>query len=267
MSAVLLAAAVAFVPTSASTVSVAYAGSLVATMEGPLAHALFERTGVHFAGEAKGSRALANLIRAGLRHPDVFISADHALMTGLTPTCVIFGSTRMVLAYSQKSPRARLFAAAGKGNVSLLALLTAPGVRVGRTDPRLDPKGARTIRAIQLLGKHEDRPALARALLANAQEFPEEDLAVRVETGELDAAFFYSTETRPLGLHRVELPAGTNLSGEIAYAIAVLPHAAHPTAAALFLNFLLNGDGKRILEAAGVRYFAHPRVFKGKQSA
>ncbi|HET9393342.1 MAG TPA: substrate-binding domain-containing protein [Candidatus Rubrimentiphilum sp.] len=267
MNAVLLAAAVAFVPSSASTVSVAYAGSLVATMEGPVAHALLERTGIHFSGEAKGSRALANLIRAGLRHPDVFISADPALLKGLAPTYVVFGSARMVIAYSDKSPQASLFAAAGKGNASLLALLTAPGVRVGRTDPQLDPKGARTIRAIGLLGKHEGRAALANTLLANAQVFPEEDLAVRVETGELDAAFFYSTETGPLKLHTIELPGAANLSDEITYAVAVLPHAAHPAAAAAFMNFLLNGDGKTVLEAAGVRYFAHPRVFKGKQSA
>ena len=266
MSAVLLAAAVAFVPTSASTVSVAYAGSLVATMEGPVARALLERTGVHFIGEAKGSRALANLIRAGLRHPDVFISADPSLLTGLAPSYAVFGSARMVIAYSEKSPRARLFAGAAKGNVSLLALLTAPGVRVGRTDPRLDPKGARTIRSIQLLGKHEGQAALARTLLANAQEFPEEDLAVRVETGELDAAFFYSTETAPLRLPTIELPASSNLASEITYAIAVLPPAAHSAAAATFVDFLLHGQGKQILEAAGVRFFAHPHVFKGKQS-
>jgi molybdate/tungstate transport system substrate-binding protein len=226
-----------------------------------------ERTGVHFAGEAKGSRALANLIRAGLRRPDVFISADPTLMTGLAPTYEVFGSARMVIAYSEKSARGRLFAGAGSAKTSLLALLTAPGVRVGRTDPRLDPKGARTIRAIQLLGKHEGRLALARGLLAAAQEFPEEDLAVRVETGELDAAFFYSTETGPLGLRTIELPAAANLSGEIAYAIAILPQPAHPAAAATFVDFVLHGEGKRILEAAGVRFFAHARIFKGKPSA
>ncbi len=267
MSAVLLAAAVAFVPTSASTVSVAYAGSLVATMEGPVARALLARAGVHFIGEAKGSRTLANLIRADLREPDVFISADPSLLTGLAPSYTVFGSARMVIAYSQKSPRARLFANAAKGNVSLLAVLTAPGVRVGRTDPRLDPKGARTIRAIELLAKHDGHPGLGRMLLANAQEFPEEDLAVRVETGELDAAFFYSTETARLGLRTLELPSYANLSGEITYAVAVLPHAAHPAAARTFVDFLLHGQGKDILEAAGVRFFVHPRIVTGKPSA
>jgi molybdate/tungstate transport system substrate-binding protein len=267
MSAVLLAAAVAFVPTSASTVSVAYAGSLVAAMEGPVAHVLLQRTGIRFIGEAKGSRTLANLIRAGLRQPDVFVTADPSLLVGLAPSYAVFGSARMVIAYSTRSPHARLFDDAAKGNVSLLAALTAPGVRIGRTDPRLDPKGARTIRAIQLLAQHDGHAVLARTLLANAQAFPEEDLAVRVETGELDAAFFYSTETARLGLRTLELPSYANLSGEIAYAVAVLPHAAHPSAATTFVAFLLYGQGKSILEAAGVRFFAHPRFFKGRQPA
>ncbi len=265
MSAVLLAAAVAFVPTSGSTVSVAYAGSLVAAMEGPAARTLLERTGLHFVGEAKGSRALANLIRAGLRDPDVFISAQPSLLADLAPSYTVFGSARMVVAYSQKSPNARLFANAARGKLSVLAALTAPGVRVGRTDPLLDPKGARTIRAIRLLGKRQ--PAKARALLLHSQEFPEEDLAVRVEAGELDAAFFYSTETARPGLLTLELPDGANLAGEITFAIAVLPHAAHPLAARSFVDFILHGDGKRILEAAGVQFFAHPRILKGKQSA
>ena len=267
MSAVLLAAAVALVPTSASTVSVAYAGSLVAAMEGPVARAFLKRTGIHFLGEAKGSRALANLIRAGLRDPDIFISAEPSLLADLAPTYTVFGSARMVVGYSQKSTHARFFRDAAKGKVPLLALLAAPGLRIGRTDPRLDPKGARTIRAIQLLGKHAGQPALARALLLHSEEFPEEDLAVRVETGELDAAFFYSTETGRLGLGTLELPGDANLSGEIAYGIAVLPGAAHPPAAARFMDFLLHGDGKNILEAAGLRFFTHPRVFKGKHAA
>src|SRR5438067_1817385 len=83
-----------------------------------------------------------------------------------------------------------------------------------------------TVRSIQLLGKHDGRPALVRTLLANAQEFPEEDLAVRVQTGELDAAFFYSTETAPLGLRTLELPRDASLAGEITYAVAMLPRAA-----------------------------------------
>lgn len=261
--AVLLAAAIALIPASAPTVSVAYAASLVAPMEGAIARALLARTGVRFAGEAKGSRALANLIRAGLRTPDVFISAEPKLLAGLAPSYTIFGSARMVIGYSAKSPHAALFSQAARGRISLLKALLSPGVRLGRTDPRLDPKGARTIRAAQLLGRHFHDAGAAQQLLRNSPQFPEEDLTVRVETGELDAGFFYSIETKPLGLSVIELPADANLANEIAFAVAILPKAAHPQAARTFVDFLLHGQGKTILEDAGLRYYARPRTVAG----
>lgn len=243
-----------------STVSVLYAGSLVATMEGPVKDALRTRYGLQLAGEAKGSRALANLILAGLRTPDVFISADAALISKLDEqhlvrSCVVFGSARMVIAYSEKSPRHALFEQAAAGKISILDVLANPSVRVGRTDPQLDPKGARTLTVLQLLGKHYRDPKKALAVERKAETFPEEDLAVRVESGEVDAGFFYSTETPGRDLRTLELPADANLSRDITYALAILKDAPHPQAAQIFARFLLTGAGKAILERAGVRYF------------
>jgi len=263
-----LAAILVLVPTSDGTVSVVYAGSLVRVMEGPLASSLRSQTGLQFSGEAKGSKALAHLIVAGLRTPDVFISADSKLLDGLMGRGEqsfisgyrIFGSARMVVAYSIRSPHRDLFERAARGEASILDVLANPNVRVGRTDPQLDPKGVRTVRVLQLLGKHFHRPAEANAVLAKAEVFPEEDLAVRVESGELDAGFFYSTETSGRGLRALELPSDSNLSREIAYAIAVLRHAPHPRAAKVFVDFVLVGGGKPVLEQAGVSYFSNPRV-------
>jgi molybdate/tungstate transport system substrate-binding protein len=271
--AVLAATMLAFLPTfvgrparsavPAGTVQVAYAGSLVATMEGPMKAALRERTGLNLSGEAKGSRALANLISAGLRSPDVFISADPALIAKLKAlrlvrSSVVFGSARMVVAYSAKSPHRALFERVAAGKASILDVLGDPGVRVGRTDPQLDPKGARTIRALQLLGGHFRDAAKAQAIEAKAETFPEEDLAVRVESGEVDAGFFYSTEIPGRSLQAVELPSDANLSHDIAYALAVMQHAPNPRGAETFARFVLNGTGKAILEKAGVRYFTQP---------
>lgn len=249
----------------AEPVQVAYAGSLVATMEGPLRAALYRDTGLQFAGEAKGSRALANLIAAGLRFPDVFISADAALLKRLQRMhllrgYVVFGSARMVIAYSDKSPHRALLQQAAAGKASLLQVLAEPALRVGSTDPQLDPKGARTLRAIELLGRHFHDMAKARTIAAKVETFPEEDLAVRVESGELDAGFFYSTETPGRQLRTIELPADANLSNDIAYAMAVMRNAPHPSAARRFALFLLEGAGKTVLQRAGVRYFTSPRV-------
>jgi molybdate/tungstate transport system substrate-binding protein len=262
-----LAAMLSVIPASGGTVSVAYAGSLISVMEGPLAEALRAQTGVQFAGEAKGSKALAHLIAAGLRTPDVFISADPKLLDGLASGndpfiagYAVFGSARMVIAYSKSSPQRQLFEEAQRGTRSILDVLADPQVRVGRTDPQLDPKGARTVRVVHLLGMHFHRQDEADRLLAKAQVFPEEDLAVRVESGEIDAGFFYSTETPGRGFQSLELPGDTNLSQEISYAIAPLRHAAHPAAAKVFVDFVLTGGGKAVLEQAGVSYFAHPRI-------
>lgn len=258
--ALLAAAMLAVVPSSGGTVSVVYAGSLVRAMEGPVASSLRTATGLRFEGEAKGSKALANLIKAGLRTPDVFISADPSLMKGLCRRYFIFGSARMVVGYSPKSKERRLFEEAARGKISILAVLANPAVSVGRTDPQLDPKGERTIQAVTLLGEHDRQPKLARDVLKKAGVFPEEDLGVRVESGEIDAGFFYSTEIPGRGLRTVELPAPSNLSGKIEYAVAQMPNAPHPQAAATFLRFVLNGAGKNALEQAGLRYFTHPIV-------
>lgn len=264
---VVLTMMLAAVPASGGTVSVAYAGSLVRVMEGPLTTALRAQTGLRFAGEGKGSKALAHLIEAGLRSPDVFISADPKLLDELMPGrkasisgYAIFGSARMVIAYSETSPHRSLFEDVERGKRSILDVLADPHVRVGRTDPQLDPKGVRTVRVLSLLGAHYHHPDRARQILAKAEVFPEEDLAVRVESGEEDAGFFYSTETPGRGLRVVELPADTNLSHQISYAIARLQNAPHPPAAKLFVDFVLSGGGKSVLEQAGVSYFAQPRI-------
>jgi molybdate/tungstate transport system substrate-binding protein len=269
-SALLAAVIVGLLPTFGAAadmgaVSVAYAGSLVATMEGPLKTALREKTGLRFAGEAKGSRALANLISAGLRTPDVFISADPTLAAKLDARHLVqgyvtFGSARMVLAYSKKSAHRALFERAASGKISILDVLDEAAVRVGRTDPLLDPKGARTVRVLRLLGQHFRDPTQAADVLRKAEAFPEEDLAVRVESGEVDAGFFYSTEIPGRDLSAIELPSDANLSHDITYALAVMKNAPHARAARVFAQFTLAGAGKAILEKAGVRYFAHPRI-------
>jgi molybdate/tungstate transport system substrate-binding protein len=166
----------------------------------------------------------------------------------------------MVVAYSDKSPHRALFERAAHGKTSILQVLANPAVRVGRTDPQLDPKGARTLRVLRLLGAHFHDPASARAIVAKSQTFPEEDLAVRVESGELDAGFFYSTEIPGRNLRTVELPNDANLSHDIVYALAVMSAAPHPQAARAFAAFVLRGAGKAILQKAGVRYFPHPRT-------
>ncbi|MDQ6823056.1 MAG: substrate-binding domain-containing protein, partial [Candidatus Eremiobacteraeota bacterium] len=143
---------------------------------------------------------------------------------------------------------------------SLLALLRDPAVKIGRTDPALDPKGSRTLRVLDLIARHYRHRGTAEDIAAREGVFPEEDLLVRVETGELDGGFFYSTETTGKRLRVLELPADANLSKDIVYGAAILREAPNPAAARAFLAFILRGEGRRILERAGLRYFSVPRV-------
>jgi molybdate/tungstate transport system substrate-binding protein len=236
------------------TVSVLYAGSLLTPMEGPIAQAL-ARGGITFQGEGRGSQEIANFIMAGLRKPDVIILVDPAILARLTRAGYIEQSWslgRASLGVALPSAHRLWF---DEENVALgNQLLDAAGARIARTDPRLDPKGRYTIEAMRLLLG----PKGERELLGDdenpAQIFPEEDLLVRLETGEADFAFVYSTEARARHLAFIPLPGAASMSDKIRYSIAIMKSAPHPAAARAFVQFILSGPGRPILEAAGLAY-------------
>lgn len=241
------------------SVSVLYAGSLVTPMEGPIAKALLDGQGITFSGESGGSDKLANFIRDGLRSPDIFISADKKLVDslaarGLVASSITFGSGTMVLGYSPASSKRSLFDAVAAGKASLLTALETPGLKIARTDPLLDPKGRRTITAMNYLTD----PATAAKILGPdenpAQIYPEESLLARLETGEADVGFLYSTEAIARHIPSIPLPGKASLSGEITYTLAVMKSAPHPQAAQAFADFILHGNGRTILQSAGVTY-------------
>ncbi len=240
-------------------VSVLYAGSLVGPMEGPV-RASLRGQGIDLRGEPGGSRKLANLIAGGLARPDVFISVDPRLVAGLgerVASSTTFASTSIGIGWSDRSRYASAFAAAS-GPAALLDALQLPGIRIGRTDPRLDPKGDYTLEAMRLLAGE----ALASKILGDdqntAQIFPEEDLLARIEIGEQDVGFFYRTEAVARQLHFRALPGKASLRDRITFTIAILRDAPHPDAATRFVNYILHGEGKTILQHAGLDYRAQP---------
>ncbi len=232
-----------------SDVVVAYAGSLVTPMEGPIATDLSNSAGLHLVGEGRGSKALEHLIESGLRKPDVFIGADASLVDtleklGLVESRATFASASMVLGYSAKSAHRGLFESAASGKTPLGSVLRTPGLAIGRTDPALDPKGERTLRSLGIMKLPPDLGAI----------YPEEDLLARLEIGTLDAAFLYSTESIARHIPAIPLPGSASLSGEITYTLAVMKAAPHPQAALTFARYIEAGSGRRIFEAAGLHY-------------
>lgn len=205
------------------TVNVAYAGSLVTLMEHTLGPAFTRATGYTFQGRGAGSTALANQIKSKLIAPDVFISASPAaykpLQGGANGNIVrwyaSFATTSMVIGYSPKSQFAAQLQAAASGKTPWYSVLQTPGLRLGRTDPKLDPKGVNTLYTLQLAEQYYSQPGLAQTLTGGAENpaqiFPEEELVARLTAGQLDAGFFYRNEVKDAGLPSISLPPQINL--------------------------------------------------------
>jgi len=241
---------------SPQPVSVLYAGSLVTPMEGPVRLALAAQ-GIDFLGQGGGSKALAHLISAGIKNPDVFISVNPKLVTGLgakVSKAYAFAGTSLGIGWSDKSKFASSFERAAGKKSALLAALSVRGLVIGRTDPKLDPKGAYTTQAMTILAGSSGERRILGADENPAQTFQEEDLLTRVDTGQADVGFFYKTEAVARGLHFIALPGAAAMSDKITYTLAVMKNAPHPTAANAFAQFILNGRGKSILEKAGLQY-------------
>lgn len=241
-------------------VTVLYAGSLVTPMEGPVKAALRER-GIDFQGEPGGSKALANLIASGVRSPDVFIYVDPKLVVKFrdkVATATSFATTTLGIAWAPGSKQASLFESVAAGKIPLERALATPGLRIGRTDPQLDPKGSFTVAATTAwLGAQRERAILGPDENP-AQIFPEQDLLARVDTGEADVGFFYRTEAVARGYRFIQLPGETRFSNGITYTLAIMKDAKDPQDAKAFADFILTGPGRAILERAGLTYQEQP---------
>src|ERR1700680_2127007 len=195
-------------PTTApkSKVSVAYAGSLVNLMEKKVGPAFTQASGYPYQGEGKGSSARSTEIKGKLSFPDIFISASPAVNTTLMGAAngnyvswyAPFIRSSLVIGYSSTSKFAADFQAVAGGSKSWYQVLEQPGIRIGRIDPALDPKGVRTIIMTELAEKYYNQPGLSTKILGAAnntsQIFPEEELVARLTSGQLDAGFFYLSE-------------------------------------------------------------------------
>jgi molybdate/tungstate transport system substrate-binding protein len=244
-------------PCFAATVNVLYAGSLVNLMEHSLGPAFEKATGQQFRGYSGGSRLLANQIKGRLRAADVFVSANPALNVDLMGQAngnrlawyVTFAESPLVIGCSRGSRFAAQF-----NSRPWYQVLAQPGIRIGRTDPNLDPKGALTLKLMQSAETFYRMPGLARRVLGSpdnaAQVFPEEALVGRLQSGQLDCGFFYSTETANAGIPAFTLPEG--ITPKAVYTVAVLQDAPHRKAADEFAGFLLGAAGRKILSAHGL---------------
>ncbi|HVC62863.1 MAG TPA: extracellular solute-binding protein [Acetobacteraceae bacterium] len=241
----------------AGTVNVLYAGSLVNLMEHSVGPAFDKADGGHFQGFAGGSGLLANQIKGKLRRGDVFISAVPNVNNHLSGTTngnwvswyVTFAQSPLVIGYNPSSS----FAADLKRK-PWYKVLQEPGIRIGRTDPKLDPKGKLTVAMLEKAAQVYKVPDLSQKILGAAgnpaQVFPEENLVGRLQSGQLDVGFFYSTETADLKIPAITLSPETTLSAH--YTATVLRDAPNPHGADRFLVFLLGPKGRQLMQQHGL---------------
>ncbi|MGH2831168.1 MAG: substrate-binding domain-containing protein, partial [Solirubrobacteraceae bacterium] len=233
-------------------VSVLYAGSLVAYMEDDFGPAFQKADGYGFEGFGGGSTELASEIKGKVRQGDVFISAsaktDRSLAGAANGGWVSWYSTFMAspleLAYNQQSK----FGAELRHGVPWYEVLTQPGIRVGRTDPVLDPKGVLTVEALNTASRKLHDPALAKAS-SSFEVFPEASLVGRLQAGQLDAGFFYAVEAKTAKLPTVSLAPVYKYAD---YTLTILNHPQNPTGAAALVRYLLNVERAYTLKRNGL---------------
>ncbi|TDY21646.1 molybdate/tungstate transport system substrate-binding protein [Paraburkholderia sp. BL6665CI2N2] len=240
-----------------NTVNVLYAGSLVNLMERSIGPAFEKATGQHFRGYAAGSNKIANEIKGKLRRGDVFISASPKVNDGLTGAAngdhvtwyVNFAESPLMIGYNPQSRFAPQFRSKRWDQV-----LQEPGIRIGRTDPKLDPKGAFTVEMVTRAAALYHQPDLVEKTLGAAenpeQVLPEETLVGRLQSGQLDAGFFYSTETSDLKIPAIR-PA-PELQAKASYTLTILSGAPNREGASSFVDFLLSTQGRALLKQHGV---------------
>jgi molybdate/tungstate transport system substrate-binding protein len=216
------------------TVNVLYAGSLGAVMENGIGPAFTKATGYGYEGEAQGSMGAARLIRDHMRRPDVFVSSDPAINQNVlmgpqngnhVTWFMLLASSQLVLAYNPKSKCADKFKAVEEGHIPWYEVLETPGVRFGRGDPSIDPKGYRTLFLFHLAADYYHRPEIPGLLgeaMNPAQVFPEVVLLARVESGDFDAGIFYKHEVVARKMPFISLPSEINM-GDPAFAARYAP--------------------------------------------
>jgi molybdate/tungstate transport system substrate-binding protein len=185
-----------------------------------------------------------------------------------------------VIGYNPSGKFAADFKAVASGSKTWYQVLEEPGIRTGRTDPALDPKGVRTIIMTELAQTYYNQPGLSSKILGapnnTSQIFPEEELVARLTSGQLDAGFFYLNEAVDASIPYVTLPVQINMGdpslnsdyakatytdpktgavtkgSAIVYTITILNTSKNKAGAIAFVQFLLSPQGQAFFTNDGL---------------
>jgi molybdate/tungstate transport system substrate-binding protein len=128
-----------------------------------------------------------------------------------------------VVAYNPKSKYASDFKAYADGSKplkGLFTLLQTPGLKLGRTDPNIDPQGRDFIYMLELAQMHYHLPkdTVSKILGTSdygtsnsSQIYAESSLDSTLQSGQLDASSAFITQAVELRLPYIKLPSAINL--------------------------------------------------------
>jgi molybdate/tungstate transport system substrate-binding protein len=209
------------------TVSLADASSLSYLNDHVVSPAFTAADGYTLSTQANASGTLEAAIAAHEITPNVFEAVGGDNITPLEPAFtkwyVQYAGTAMVLAYNPNSKYASQFNAIKNGTKplsSLFTLLETSGLKLGRTDPNIDPQGRDFIFMLQLAQKYYNLPSdtVAKILgtsdsgsASSSEIYAESSLDSTLQSGQLDAASAFVTQAVELHLDYIPLPVQINL--------------------------------------------------------
>jgi molybdate/tungstate transport system substrate-binding protein len=166
---------------------------------------------------------------------------------------ISFASANVVLGYNANSK----FAADIRSKPWYEAI-TEPGLKLGFTDPATDPKGKLVAKALSDTAKSMNLPALTAIENDKSDVYPEETLVARLQSGQLDAAFFYTAEAVPAKIPTVPLTGVTDLKAT--YTISTLKGAPNEAGADAFVAYMLGASAQTVLKEDGFDLISPPKV-------
>jgi molybdate/tungstate transport system substrate-binding protein len=224
-------------------VQILYAGSLANLMEKDIGPAFAGATGAQYEGTGAGSTALVTEIKGKVKQADVFISASTDANTGLMGAAngdwedwyATFATAPLVIGYNPNSK----FAADIKTK-PWQQVITESGFLMGSTDPKLDPKGKLAAQALTMEG----------LTTSAVQVYPEEQLVGRLQAGQLDAGFFYSSEAADLNIPTITLGS---IKLKATYTVSVLNNAPNMAGGIGFVRYLFSDAGLAAMRKHGLQ--------------
>ena len=213
------------------TANVAAASSLSFLSEHSVGPAFTKAQGYKYSGTYNASGDLESNIASGEITPNVFESVGGDNITPLEPKFtkwyVQYAGTSMVIAYNPNSKYASQFKAYADGSQPLSGLfstlLQTPGLKLGRTDPNIDPQGRDFIYMLELAQSYYNLPSdtVAKILgtsdfgsASSSQIYAESSLDATLQSGQLDASSAFITQAIELHLDYIPLPPQINLGDQ-----------------------------------------------------